>query len=336
MLNKYFFIVFIICSCNILKQNKDLPFSTLESIQYTSDSCYARGLLIKDSILYTSNSNGKIYAYSFINKSSKSYENTSFKTQELRDLIFISNHLVGMQSGTEGFLFQLKSDQLIAEKNNLWPNVFLDGIDGNENSAFMIGDPINGYFSLFYYSNNSWKSCEEKIIAAEGEAGFAASGTNVQVLNDSTFIFVSGGSQSRFFKTSNFGKKWSSTNLPFETGEGIGAFSICFKNDLIGVVVGGNYTEPLNSKNNSFYILDGGKNWKESKINPNGYRSCVHFKNGVFYACGTSGLDYSKDNGKTWSPISKEIYFAMISDNQYLYLTSKNGKIVKIPLLKTL
>jgi hypothetical protein len=317
-----------------LKSKKEPISIKSEIIQYTEDSCKARGIVIKNNILYTANSNGKIYSYNLTTKVIISYESKSEKIQELRDIQIIGDEIVAIQSGTTGLAVHLKNNTLEIEKLQIWDSVFLDGIDGTNNIAFMMGDPIQNVFSLYKYEKNKWEKCIGNIAALEGEAGFSASGTNVQVLNDSTFIFVSGGSQSRYFKSSNKGKTWSSKLLPFEQGEGIGAFSVCFKDDLTGVVVGGNYTQPNNKMKNAFYTKDGGKTWEIATISPNGYRSAVHFKQGVFYTCGTNGLDYSLDYGKTWFSISKNCFFAMTSDNENLYLTSKNGIIEVIKLIK--
>jgi hypothetical protein len=40
------------------RKNEDAPV-----IQYTTQKCYSRSLTVKDSVLYTANSNGTLYAY---------------------------------------------------------------------------------------------------------------------------------------------------------------------------------------------------------------------------------------------------------------------------------
>jgi hypothetical protein len=56
-----------------------------------------------------------------------------------------------------------------------------------------------------------------------------------------------------------------------------------------------------------------------------GYRSCTHYKNGVLYACGTNGIDFSTDKGKNWKPFMNGTYMAMCTDNYFLYATMPNG-----------
>lgn len=306
----------------------------LKTIQYANENCYARGILIHDSVIYTSNSNGVIYSFNLKNSKIDSYSYDTSIVKELRDLTLINGDLYAMHSGNTGLLLALKDNHIQLLDSSIWKNVFLDGIDGNGSKAFMMGDPIDEYFSLFYFNGLEWTTCEGKIKAEKDEAGFAASGTNVQFINENTFLFVSGGSNSRLFKTNDTGKTWAISNIPFEKGEGIGAFSIHFIDSLNGVVVGGNYTKPDSKFRTSFYTNDGGKNWIESTIPTNGYRSCVIYQRGIFYACGTNGIDYSIDNGVTWIPIAKGVYFALASDSNHLYATSKNGKIDVFQLAK--
>ncbi|MBI1837911.1 MAG: hypothetical protein HYR91_11670 [Flavobacteriia bacterium] len=258
------------------------------------------------------------------------------KIQELRDIHFFRNEILAMQSGSTGLIIHSSKNINFIEKTSKWENVFLDGFDVKDSIAFMMGDPINGFFSLYKNVSNKWELCEGKIAAIEGEAGFAASGTNVQIVNDSTFIFVSGGAQSRFFKTMNQGKTWTSISLPFDKGDGIGAFSVHFKDNLNGVIVGGNYLKPTETIHTSFYTKDGGLTWNLSKTNVNGYRSAVCYFNKRYYACGTNGIDFSKDNGKTWEKLSDGNYFAIYPIQQNgssrLFATTTNGtvKVFKI------
>ncbi len=100
------------------------------------------------------------------------------------------------------------------------------------------------------------------------------------------------------------------------------------------VAVGGDYTRPNESANTCFYSIDGGLSWLASKNPPSGYRSCVIFAFGVYYACGTNGIDYSTNTGITWNSISTENALSMTADNQYLYISCMGGKILKMKLLK--
>jgi hypothetical protein len=59
-----------------------------------------------------------------------------------------------------------------------------------------------------------------------------------------------------------------------------------------------------------------------------GYRSCVIHYEGVTYACGTNGLDFSSDNGVHWTPWIRGSFLAMdvakgVPDK--LWVTTKNN-----------
>jgi hypothetical protein len=54
----------------------------------------------------------------------------------------------------------------------------------------------------------------------------------------------------------------------------------------------------------------------------------------VYYTCGTTGIDYSKDGGRTWISISTENALSMTADAHFLYVSCVGGKILKMKLLK--
>lgn len=307
-------------------------------IQYTTDKCYSRSILIKDSIVYTANSNGSLYATDL--KTNSSYnllQNKKF--EEMRDLGFSGDYLFGMQSGTYGLLAKTDGEKFIdyiTPSSSMWIETFLDGMDFFGSTGFIMGDPKEGYFSLYYCTDggNTWLECPGKVACYEGEAGFAASGTNVQVLNDSTFIFVSGGKKSRFFKSTDQGNTWAITSLPYLTSESSGAFSIHMISENTGVIVGGDYANPDLDLNTCFYTDDGGKFWINAEEQTRGYRSCVIYVNGVFYACGTNGIDYSMDDGITWKPFAHGNFFSMCADEHSMFATIPNGSFQIFDLVK--
>ena len=94
----------------------------------------------------------------------------------------------------------------------------------------MMGDPKNGFFSLFKTTDGgkTWEACDGKIKALEDEAGYAASGTNVQMIDENTFVFVSGGMTSRFFISKDAGETWKERVLPYYPGKSSGPYSYNF------------------------------------------------------------------------------------------------------------
>lgn len=306
--------------------------------EYTTEKCYARSIMIKDSVVYTGNSNGALFAMNlYTNKSFNLLESKQF--DEMRDIEWCGENLFGMQSGKFGVLAMTTQKAFIdyiAPYDGGWNSAFLDAMDFYGQTGFVVGDPKNGQFILYKSEDGgvTWRPCEGKVEAMAGEIAFAASGTSAHVMNDSTFIFVSGGQKSRFFKSTDKGKTWTYSSLPYLTDASSGAFSICMANDKIGVVVGGDYKNPELNNNTTFFTNDGGQFWVNADNQPNGYRSCVIYKEGVFYACGTTGIDVSFDGGENWKAFALGEYYALCTDENYLYATIPNGRFQQFELVK--
>ena len=324
--------------------NSVVTFSQiLETIIYQEGEIHARGIEYAKNSLYLACNNGMLYRYDLNSK--KTYIlNPAEEAPELRDVAHNKNHVLTMQSGKEGLVIWTdqfgkltSSCYLKNEKGQDLKEVFWDGITIENKLGFLMGDPIDGFFTLFYSSNagKDWKPCSGKIKAFDGEAGFAASGSTVQIL-DGIFYFVSGGLKSRIHFSRNKGKTWESIEIPFGSKESAGPFSLAIKDTSNMLVVGGDYEKANSTENNCFITNDGGKTWKSSVSPPNGYRSCVIFTNGVYYACGTNGMDYSLDNGLNWQKLNDLNTFSVAFDEKFIFATSTQGKVLKIKKIQKL
>jgi photosystem II stability/assembly factor-like uncharacterized protein len=321
----------IIVSTAFSQQNK--------IIQYSQKPIHARAFDGE----YIGTNNGDIYRLNFLNDEFQ-LVNKSDTFPEIRDIqSSFRNEIVVMQTGKNGAIIFIDSSGKTTrtpfyENNDSTKSIFLDGMSFAGNIGFLMGDPIKSHFSIYKTKDfgRTWTPCEGKIKAHSGEAAFAASGSTVEIINGD-FSFVSGGLKSRYFISSDMGNSWKCYDIPFPSCESCGAYSMCYlpkksskigKNSKSMIVVGGDYTKPDESKHTCFYSLNGGKTWKKPKKSPRGYRSCVIEANGVLYCCGTNGIDYSKDFGKTWNSLSKENCFALVANENSILATSTNGKIL--------
>lgn len=303
-------------------------------INYAEGSLYARGILVEDDRIILGNSDGSIH-YIRGDKKKRLFQLDDFK--EIRDIERSGDYLYGMKSGETGKLIRLHNQgNTETIKYPEWDSTFFDGLDFYGEIGFLMGDPREGVFELYHTldGGDNWLTCEGQIPAFDGEAGFAASGSNVQVLNDSTYVFVSGGVKSRFFKSTNNGKTWDIVLLPFFQEPSSGAFSVCFQTDSIGVVVGGDYLNPDLRNNTAYYTWDGGKTWYNSINSPRGYRACVFEKNGVMYCAGRNGIDFSMDGGRNWIAFANGTFFSLAANEKQLIATSKNGTIQLFDLIQ--
>jgi hypothetical protein len=336
-------ILFLIAFCKYISSN--IYSQQNQILQYSHKAIHARAFDGE----FVGTNNGEIYR--------RDYSNDSFKVVDLTDTFpeirdihsTFRNEIIAMQTGNQGAIIFIDSTGKVTrtpfyERKDSTKSIFLDGMSFNGNLGFLMGDPANSHFSLYKSidGGKTWSPCEGKIKAFSGEAAFAASGSTVEIINGD-FSFVSGGLKSRYFVSSNMGNSWRFYDIPFPTCESCGPYSMCYlpknKNPLELdpkkiVVVGGDYTKPNESKNTCFYSVNGGKSWKKPKKSPRGYRSCVIVSNEVLYCCGTNGVDYSIDFGKSWKSLSNENCFALTANETSILATTTNGRILVLKKLK--
>jgi len=231
------------------------------------------------------------------------------------------------------------------DKGNSWyltyhedgEKVFYDAVkfyDTKEGIA--LGDPIDGCFSILktYNAGKSWNklTCEMLPKVEEGEAAFAASNTNIAVKGDKTWI-VTGGQVARVLFSPDRGKTWAIQKTPIISGgEMTGIYSVDFYDENIGVIIGGDWNDKSNSKNNKAFTVNGGKSWEVmgKKRNPP-YQSCIKFipntKGKSLISVGIPGVFYSSNFGKSWTKISKESYYAVTMINAHKAVLTGNKKV---------
>ena len=303
-------------------------------LKYSNKPIHARGIAVKGNYLFLGNNNGEVIRYTLKNGKSKSL-NPKDTFPEIRDLALHKNSIYAMQSADFSIILKLRRHGRSMKRFHLGsmklnPQLFLDGMAIQNKEAFVMGDPVGNEFSLFHSSDlKHWEKITHALPSFDGEAGFAASGSTVQISNG-VYYFVSGGEKSRFFRSNDKGLTWIQSELPFKKSNASGAFSLAMKDKNNGIVVGGDYLAPNSNENVCFITKDGGITWGAPTIGPFGYRSCVYYTDCVYYSCGTNGIDYSKDDGTTWVQLSNENCFSICSDKEYVYASSTNGRIIRI------
>jgi photosystem II stability/assembly factor-like uncharacterized protein len=174
-------------------------------------------------------------------------------------------------------------------------------------------------------AGNNWEkiNCETLPIVVNGEAGFAASNSNVNIVGDNAWI-VTGGARARVFHTENRGETWRVYNTPIiQGGQMTGIFSSHFIDTQNGIIIGGDWNLKEKNTENKAVTSDGGRTWVLiADGEPPSYRSSVRYIPGTngkdLIAVGIPGISYSKDGGVSWGKIS--------NDSFYTIRFSKNGK----------
>ena len=284
-----------------------------------------RGLsVVTDNIIWASGSNGTVAKSLDGGVTWKWIIVKGFEKNDFRD-IEAFNDTTAIIMAVDEPAFILKTTDGGESWKTVYKNetkgMFLDAMDfANDKNGVVVGDPINGLFFIARTNDggNTWGEdlINERPVADSGEACFASSGTNVRMLSINKYAFVSGGKTSSLFVNN---KK---IKLPILQGkESTGANSVAFKTTKFMIVVGGDFTKKDSTQKNCYISKNGGKSWYSPKIPPSGYRSCIQYvSNKSWVTCGLNGVDFTQDNGSTFTRISDE--------NLHVCATSKQGNLV--------
>lgn len=220
---------------------------------------------------------------------------------------------------------------------NSHPQAFIDGVDfWNEREGLMYGDAINGRMLLIRTTDGgmTWSEIPESLRPElkEGEGSFAASGTNIRCMQSGKTFIATGGQTSRFFISADKGNTWTVTHPPIIQGKTMtGIFSMAFKSDNEGIIVGGNYEIDSLKQDHMYLTTDGGKSWQKPSRATRGIREGSEFlTHSLVVATGYPGIDYSTDGGRTWLPLSNERGYAVIRKARKGNLVVLAGKSVSI------
>jgi len=336
--SEFLFMKFILLSVTLLICFRtELNAQTIQPLSGGTTTSL-RGLsVVDDKTIWVSGSNGTIGRSIDSGHTWKWMVVHGFEHAEFRDIeAFDETAAVIMGVGSPAYI--LRTD----DGGNTWKVTFeekdsamyLDAMYfWNEQSGIVVGDPINNrfYIARTFDGGLHWRGIPEGNYpgADSGEVCFAASGTNICKVNNAEACFVSGGLKSRLFIQN---KK---IDIPFAKGSAtIGANSIATKNDKIFIVVGGDYKQVDSTQGNCFITKDAGKTWLTPATPPNGYRSCVEYINKTkWICCGINGVDYTNNDGNTWSAISTKSFNVCRkakNNGKSVFLAGNNGIIARL------
>lgn len=214
--------------------------------------------------------------------------------------------------------------------------VFID-----ENLGFAYGDPVDGSWVVLRTidGGDTWVQLPNTPSAAEGEAGFAASGTSMAMDEDEIWL-ASGGSESKIYYSNNRGGRWEIIDTPIRQGEpSQGIFSISIIDNRSLIAVGGDYEAPNETDNNVIISHTDGLSWgKNTGRNPSGYLSAVAYFPRFHWviAVGPNGSDYSIDGGENWDKFSEEGFHTVKKSKSggSIWASGPNGKVGKLDFIK--
>ena len=333
----YFFIVLIFASCS--SDVKHVERVEVYDI-FIDNKLNIRALEIKNNKVYAANSDGSIYYFDINNSdviSEIKYSSLkdSVINPNFRSLALNDKDLFAMTISDPAILF--KNGKVVYKESH--PNVFYDSIEfWNNLEGIAVGDFTDNCISIIITRDGgeTWNKLDCSLFEniKEGEGFFAASDTNISIINDKVWL-ASGGINSRIYFSDDKGVSWKIFNTPIIQGESTtGIFSIDFYDEKNGFGVGGDYTKPEIDSLNKIRTSDGGKTWQVVGNGKLGYRSCVQYfpaGNGKkILVVGFKGIDLSSDSGNTWINLSDDSFYTVRFLNDSTAFAAGKEKISKL------
>lgn len=340
------------CAFLILHQNCFAQNSGNNSIKILSQKkgVSIRGLAVPNqNTIWASGSKGSIAisvngGTNFEWKQVKGYENRDFRSIHAWDekeaiIVAIAAPAIILKTkdgGTSWYKVFENADTLM----------FLDAIHFKDASnGLVVGDPISNHIFLLSTidKGENWNEIPSsyfKTPLEKGEAFFASSGSNIAQLSKDDFL-VSGGLRSRLWINGE------AKDIPIlQGGISTGANSIAISpNGNHIMIVGGDFMKDTSRLKNAvglklFIKPNSNQKWQAEKIPywkieehtgfPNGYRSGVEYvSHTILISCGTSGVDISKNNGKSWNLLSTESFHVVRKqpNTKAVFLAGGGGRI---------
>ncbi|CAA0147950.1 Oxidoreductase [Tenacibaculum maritimum] len=340
----FFFFGLILHSCQTNYITRNIEYVNIKQFNIESTNIRAIHAISKDH-LYFAGSNGYI---GYTLNEGKSWHIKQLNYQDsiiphFRSVSLNNSNLFALSIGNPALLYKISknSEKLVYIEHH--KDVFYDSMkffsDGKHGIA--VGDPIENCPSIILTSDggNTWQKipCSQLPKFEKGEAFFAASNTNIKIIDNTVWI-ASGGKKARILKSEDTGKTWTVYDTPIVQGNGSqGIYSIDFYDKKNGIVIGGSYASPYNNCANKAITTDGGITWNLIADNQEpSYKSCVQYipntKGQEIIAVGKTGISFSNDGGLTWNEISKDNYYTIQFIDTNTAWLSGNQKIGKLTL----
>lgn len=344
-----FLLIITLTSSCIKVSQQEAPLYNYKSVKLTpvfTGDFSIRALAVNEEHIFFSGSTGK-FGYLNTADNSIAYIGTladQNKTPDFRALARTTENDFIMSAGNPALIYKVN---LFGKRKLLYKQTvsgtFFDALRfWNTDEGIAMGDPTQGCMAILITRDGgkTWTAvdCDQLKPAKSGEAAFAASNSNIAIVGDNTWI-LSGGTTTRVYYSPDKGKTWHVYNTPLVSGKPTtGGYAIDFYNSEIGIIAGGDYTNPDQNKATMALTVDGGKTWKLLAENQNpAYKSDVSFVPGTqgqgIVAIGITGISYSNDRGKTWVTLSDEPFYTIDFLNSFTAYVAGDGRIVQLTFL---
>lgn len=205
-----------------------------------------------------------------------------------------------------------------------------------------ISDAVGGVVPVLRTADGGrqWALIATPPAAVKGEGAFAASGTCVATLGDSTaWIATGAGESARILTTKDRGATWRAVVTPIVQGTpSSGHASVAFRTPRDGLAAGGDIADTASLAAHRVVITtDGGATWlvggAVTFAGPIYGAAFVRGGGATAVAVGPRGASWSSDSGRSWMPLDSlshwSVAFVSPADG---WMVGPGGRITKVRL----
>lgn len=190
---------------------------------------------------------------------------------------------------------------------------FWDAVHG-----IVVSDAVRGWMIVMATEDGrNWRNSSTGLPPAlEGEGAFAASGTCLVVRRPGhAWIATGARSGARVYHSGDRGKSWSVVTTPVVAGEASGVATLTFRDERNGLALGGRLGDNNDRSPNVARTGDAGRTWtlatRTNMPGPVFGSAYVPSLGAAVVAVGPRGLDWSGDDGQSWTTLSDNAYWAV-------------------------
>tara|TARA_R110000796_G_scaffold252584_1_gene388141 strand:- start:4396 stop:5454 length:1059 start_codon:yes stop_codon:yes gene_type:complete len=331
------------CGSQEKKEEETKALTPYWQAQTSGSNASLRGLnAVTENVAWSSGTKGTVLRTIDGGKTWEDVSIAEADTIDFRDIQgFDANTAIALSAGLPAVIYKTTDGGQSWQQKyfSMKEGTFYDAMDfWDDQNGIIFGDAVDSRLLILKTKDGgeTWQELpfEQRPIAKDGQGGFAASGTCL-ITNGNSDVYIGlGGEEASLFYSYDRGETWEKTITPLQSGESTaGIFSIAFKNENEGLMVGGDYRGDSLTRINSAYTLDRGKSWFPvmASLKPQGYRSGVAIFNDLVLAVGRQSCDYFREGMEGYAPMEGKYYSVSVTkDNKAAYASGPGGAVARL------
>ncbi len=201
-----------------------------------------------------------------------------------------------------------------------------------------VSDAVRGKMIVISTDDGEhWSAVAEDGMppALPGEGSPAAGGTCL-IVQDRTRAWFGTEPQARVYRSDDRGRRWAVATTPIVSGEATGVATLAFRDEQHGMALGGRLLKADDRSDSVAAVTsDGGKTW--TLVNRPTFSGAVYGASvvpgmpGYVVVAGPKGLDWTGNDGRSWTNLSGSAYWAVACTSLHAcWAVGPHGRITNV------